>query len=148
MPSAESIMLSTTRDDEAGFTLIELLVVILIIGILAAVALPIFLGQANKGKDASAKSDARNAVAQVETCFIDERSYDNCDGETDRAMYASDIDWNRITVSTTGIGGAIFKVDARSDSGNHFFITKHDDGVFARTCTTGGNGACRTDETW
>ncbi len=65
--------------DERGFTLIELLVVVLIIGILAAVALPTFLGQRDKGFDADAKSNARNVQTLVESCGVDNAGdYSNC----------------------------------------------------------------------
>ena len=58
-------------EDEKGFTLIELLVVILIIGILAAIAIPTFLNQKSKANDASAESLARNAATAMETYATD-----------------------------------------------------------------------------
>ena len=71
--------LRTRAQDEKGFTLIELLVVVLIIGILAAIALPAFLGQQKKGQDAAVKSDVRNAVSQMETCYANTQDYSDCD---------------------------------------------------------------------
>jgi type IV pilus assembly protein PilA len=135
-------------DTEDGFTLVELLVVIFIVGILAAIAVPVLLGQQHKGQDASAKSDARNAVAQVETCFVDERAYDRCNDAADAALYDSEIDWGKIDVATDGIGTDLFRVDARSGSGNSFLIAKTDDGRYVRSCTTAGRGACTSDGDW
>ena len=72
------------EEREGGFTLIELLVVIIIIGILAAVAIPVFLNQRKKGYDAQAKSDVRNAATAEETYLHPRR-------ET-RAAYVAALD--------------------------------------------------------
>src|SRR6195952_1245880 len=63
------------EEGEGGFPLIELLVVIIIIGILAAIAIPVFLNQRKKGYDAQVKSDLRNMATAEETYLTDGDAY-------------------------------------------------------------------------
>ncbi len=124
--------LHSLRNDDEGFTLIELLVVILIIGILAAIALPSFIGQSDKAKDSSAKSDARNLVSQVESCYTATSLYTDCESG-DPGLDAGGI--SGVVANATSDG---YSITAASKTGNNFIITKSASGV-VRTCNTTGN---------
>lgn len=129
--------MSQDHSHDDGFALIELLVVILIVGILAAMALPAFVGQSDKAEDATAKSTARNLVTQVEACYALTGSYPDCESGSQ-------------ALDTGGLEGAValgdadgYEVSAVSATGNLFVITKHGGGV-TRTCTSTGSpkGGC------
>ena len=138
--------------DEKGFTLIELLVVILIIGILAAIALPAFLGQRQKGQDSAAKSNARNVVSQMESCFTQNESYTGCDTAVvgDPAglpvVAAGSEAAGNVSVAAAASGTqytVIATSKAKTGAANHTFTIVHDQSSGdTRTCTPAGKGGC------
>ena len=77
------------NEDEQGFTLIELLVVVVIIGILIAIAIPVYLNYQKGAKDKSAQSDLRNATAVLELCNSDNGAYPSSLGTAASNAYAA-----------------------------------------------------------
>jgi type IV pilus assembly protein PilA len=122
---------------QEGFTLIELLVVILIIGILAAVAIPAFLNQKGKANDANVKSDINTAQTAEETFYTDSQAYTAATSDLtaiEPTLTQALGTPESLTLSTTGTG-VLYSITANDPDGLAFTLTKKTDGTVAHSCT-------------
>jgi type IV pilus assembly protein PilA len=136
--------------DQKGFTLIELLVVILIIGILAAIAIPSFLNQRDKANDSGGKATARSAQTAMETYLTDSatQNYTGATAPKLKVIETALNDANNLAVTVTDAGKGYTVTETSKPTDNTFTITRMADGSTKRTCGTAGKGGCNAGGSW
>jgi type IV pilus assembly protein PilA len=137
---------------ESGFTLVELLVVMLILGLLAAIAIPAFFNQRTKAQDASAKTTAKTAQTALETYSTDNNgSYASATRASLKAIEPtlSSASTGNNAISTLTTTSNSYTITVTSASGDTFSIVRATDGSLTYPCTpTSGGGGCPGSQGW
>ena len=134
-------------DSEAGFTLIELLVVMLILGILAAIALPAFFNQKDKAGDAKAKENVHTAQVAIETYSTENGTYNGATIDDlkliEPALKNAPFVVDEFVASDTG-----YKISIEGTKATQKFWVENDEGELKFECVAVGKGGCPTDGHW
>jgi type IV pilus assembly protein PilA len=139
---------------EDGFTLIELLVVVLILGLLAALALPSFIGQKNKANDAQAKTNLEVAQRTIETYYTDHETYASAnmnassDPDSLLALEPTLADPPSPEITAQGSDTYTLRVVSSSSTPVTFRLRRRSNGQTERTCSPASTGGCASDGTW
>ena len=139
-----------TAHGEAGFTLVELLVVLLFIALMAAFAIPAFLSQRDKAKDADAKMLVRTAQTAIETYAGDhDGTYRDATADKLRSIerVLERVPDTELSVNSLGPSER-YRISVRSASGNSFSISRMNDHKTSYHCTDHGTAGCPDDGNW
>jgi prepilin-type N-terminal cleavage/methylation domain-containing protein len=153
--------------DQRGYTIVELLVVMIVIGLLAAIAYAVFLGQRTKAKDAEAKDNVAALVVDVESCRADSENFTACDTKSEIDDNGLPIDTgaslasgcssvpdsgpapvtppDKGTVAVINSASDCYVAMAQTDDGHFFWLWRPPGKPAERACTPAGQGACHDD---
>lgn len=138
--------LRVRANSESGFTLVELLVVMLILGLLAAIAIPAFFNQRDKAADAEAKTTAKTTQTAMETFATDNSG--NYTGVTLGALQTIEPTIQSTAAQPVTVGSTaakVYTIDVGSSvAGQTFSINRAATGAVTYPCTVANKGGCPT----